>query len=860
MKIFRSISFYCFIGLVVSSAVSAEKPGDEIYQTGFLSKEDALKSIELPEGYKLELVLSEPEIEEPVMAAWDGNGAMYVVQMRTYMQDADATGEQEPKSCITRHEDTNGDGKYDKHSVYADNLLLPRFVLPLDDRVIVGITNTLDLWTYRDTTGDGIADEKIKIYEGGKRGGNMEHQPSGLMWGLDNWLYLTYEAKRYRFTDGKLEVEKLPTGNGQWGLTQDNWGRLYFSRAGGETPAEGYQQPPIYGPMKLNGQEESNFRAVYPIAQVPDVQGGLRRVGENGGLNIFTGCAGQSVFRGDRLPEEMQDRLFIPEPVGRLIRRVEVDRKDAKTVLRNADPGTEFIRTRDINFRPIWSATMPSGQMAIVDMHRGIIQQGNWTAPKSYLRGIIDKWGLDKNIGKGRIYRLVHKDFEAGPQPKMLDETTAELVKYLSHPNGWWRDTAQKLIILREDRVSVVPALKKVLLEGKSELGRLHALWTLEGMGKLDSSMIVAALKDKSSIVRTSAVRVAEPFMAADDEAVVAAFKAPFPEDMEMIVQFLNSLQASGTANLTLAEVGAQIISKYGETEVVKAVLSAKNATANQALLAAAQRMHGERFAKSMERGKVIYEQLCFACHGADGKGTPMVGSLGEKLAPSFVGSARVLSTGASPILVILHGLTGEVDGKEYEGLMVPMATNDDEWIADITTYIRNSFGNEASEISPALVAKLRKDHSKRTEPWTVEELETLEPPALPFQKDWKLAASHKAGDFKLAFDGDPKSRYSTGSSMAAGMWVQVELPKKAHISGVLLDATGSDKDYPRGYEVQVSDDGKDWSKPVAEGKGKEALMDVSFPEVEAKFVRVTQTGKDRLFWSIHEMRLKGKY
>lgn len=851
--------FCILLSLGAAASVPAETPGEKVYQSGFLTKEEAHKSIELPEGYRLDLILSEPEVTEPVMCAWDGNGVMYVVQMLSYMQDADATGEQEPKSRITRHVDSDGDGTYDKHSIYADNLLLPRFVLPLDDRVMVGLTNTLDLWTYRDTTGDGVADEKLKVYEGGNRGGNMEHQPSGLMWALDNWIYLTYEAKRYRFTNGKLEVQALPKGNGQWGLTQDNWGRLYYSRAGGEVPADGYQQPPIYGNLQLAGQEEAGFRKVYPIAQVPDVQGGVRKVGPNGGLDVFTGIAGQSVFRGDRLPEEMRDKLFIPEPVGRLIRRVVVDRKDAKTVLRNADPGKEFIRTRDVNFRPIWSATTPGGQMMIVDMHRGIIQQGNWTRPGSYLRGIIDKWGFAKNIGKGRIYRLVHKDFEAGSQPRMLSEKTPELVAHLSHPNGWWRDTAQKLIILRDDRDSVVTLLEHMVREDGSELGRLPALWTLEGMGKLDPSLVAAALKDKSSIVRTSAVRVAEPFMAAEEKTVVAALQEPFPDDMEMAVQYLNSLQASGTKNPALVAVGAQVVSNHGESEVVKAVLNAKGSAANDALLVAAQKKHGERFAQSMARGKVIYEQLCFACHGADGKGTPMEGQPGEFLAPSFAGSPRIIGSGENAVRVILHGMTGLVDGKEYEGLMVPMASNDDQWIADITTYIRNSFGNAAPAISPQFVTALRQKHSDRKEPWTLEELEKLEPPSLPFNNSWKLSASHNGAEFKAAFDHNMTTRYTSKQSMAPGMWVQVELPVKTKLSGVVLDAGSSTNDFPRGYTVQVSDDGKSWSKPIAKGQGKSALLEIKFPTVEAKFLRITQTGAHKLYWSIHELRLMGK-
>ena len=233
-------------------------PGDDVYQRGFLSIEDSHKSIELPDGYSMELVLSEPQVEEPVAMAWDGNGVLYVVEMRTYMQTADATGEQEPLSRISRHEDTNGDGTYDKSTVFIDKILLPRMVLPLDDRVMVGITNTLDLWNYSDSDGDGVADQKTKIFAGGGRGGNMEHQPSGLIWGLDNWIYITYQNVRYRYTKGVFKTERLPRGGGQWGLTQDDDGRLYYSTGGGENPAFFFQQPPIYGMFDVSGQTEGN--------------------------------------------------------------------------------------------------------------------------------------------------------------------------------------------------------------------------------------------------------------------------------------------------------------------------------------------------------------------------------------------------------------------------------------------------------------------------------------------------------------------------------------------------------------------------------------------------------------------------
>lgn len=848
-----------------AAAGLAAEPGDTIYQRGFLSKEDAHRSIELQDGYSLELVLSEPHIGEPVACAFDGNGVLYVVEMLTYMQNADADGEQAPKSRISRHEDTTGDGVYDKHSIFIDGLLLPRMVLPLDDRIMVGVTNTLDLWTYRDTTGDGVADEKVKIFEGGPRGGNMEHQPSGLIWNLDNWIYITYENQRYRFTDGRLEVEKIPRGGGQWGLTRDDWGRLYYSAAGGENPAFFFQQPPVYGMLDLPGQTSADFRRVFPIAEVPDVQGGRARVGPNGGLNHMTGCAGQEIFRGDRLPADLRGQLIIPEPVGRLVRRATVERRDGMTVLDNAYPDSEFIRTRDINFRPVWSATAPDGRMLLVDMHRGIIQQGNWTRPGSYLREVIDRWGLDKNIGNGRIYRLVHPDFEAGPQPRMLDEATADLVAHLSHPNGWWRDTAQKLIILRDDRDSVVPALNHLARHGATELARSHALWTLEGIGAIDGPTAAAALADPATMVKVQALRVAEPLIAAADPQVVSAVlklgESIDDTDAELALQLLNSIHRSAVGDERLLAVAGNTARTFAANPAVAAVVRLGDGARAEALAAAEGRKANAALAKSMEHGNTIYSQLCYTCHGADGKGTPMPDNPGQMLGPSLIGSPRVLGSGGSLVRSILHGMTGPMeDGKTYPGQMVAMESQDDEWIANVSTYIRNAFGNKAPPISPKFVAAVRNDSAGRNEPWTLDELEALEPVALANRDQWTIRASHHTSKCAAMIDGNPATRWDTGSSQSGGEWVVIGFPKLTRIAELVLDASSSNRDFPRGYEVAVSLDGKEWSEPLATGAGNGPVTTIALPLPEAKFVRITQTGAvNGLYWSIHDLRINGK-
>ena len=138
-----------------------------------LSPEESLKTIQIPDGYELQVVASEPMIQEPVDCVWDGNGNLYVIEMSTYMQDADATGQFDRTSRVMKLTDTNGDGKMDKSSVCVDGLLLPRMILPLDDRILICETDTLDIYAYRDTNNDGKADEKKIWYKGGPKQGNL---------------------------------------------------------------------------------------------------------------------------------------------------------------------------------------------------------------------------------------------------------------------------------------------------------------------------------------------------------------------------------------------------------------------------------------------------------------------------------------------------------------------------------------------------------------------------------------------------------------------------------------------------------------------------------------------------------------
>ncbi|BCX46812.1 glucanendo-1,6-beta-glucosidase [Haloferula helveola] len=822
-----------------------------------LSVEDSLGTFELPPGYRLEPVLTEPQISEPVVCAFDGNGRMYVAEMRTYMQDADATGEQKPLSRVSLHEDTDGDGRMDKHSVFADGLLLPRLVLPLDDRVLIQETNTLDIFSYRDTDGDGVADEKELFFKGGPRGGNMEHQPSGLIWSMDNWLYTTYSAFRIRYNPGGAPLKEPTAANGgQWGLCQDNQGKPWFVNAGGERGPINFQQPIVYGGFNMNDQFEEGYKEVHPLVGIPDVQGGPKRFRpETQTLNHFTATCGQEIFRGDRLPEELRGDLLFSEPVGRLIRRSKVTVDDGVTKLSNAHPGSEFIRSFDPNFRVVNMVTAPDGCLYLVDMYRGIIQQGNWTKKGSYLRGVINEYGLDKNIGAGRIYRLVHEDFERGPQPKMLDESPAELVAHLEHPNGWWRDTAQKLMILRGDK-SIAGALEKQALGSESVFARMHALWTLEGLGVLKAETVRKAMADEDPRVRATAVRTSEwLFKHGDDSLSSDLTKLAGDPDPQVVIQTMMTAKhlklpewkatvtAATTANISrgVQEIGRALAGDGGAAQ--------KPASA----LTKAERA-------SYQRGMKIYQSLCFSCHGEDGYGTVLPEEKNQRLAPPLAASPIVTGHPELAVKVLLHGLSGPVDGKEYPGEMIGMASNGDQWVADVLTYVRNSFGNGSSAISKSQVSGISKSVGKREEPWTEKELFAHSPHALDGCSEWKLSASHGKDSLVHAVDGKLDTRFTTSQSMAPGMWLQVELPETENISGMMLDAAGSKGDYPRGYKVEVSTDGKQWSKPVAEGKGTGPRTEIVFgQEVPARFVRVTQTGKNRLYWSVHQMEIWGR-
>jgi F5/8 type C domain len=215
---------------------------------------------------------------------------------------------------------------------------------------------------------------------------------------------------------------------------------------------------------------------------------------------------------------------------------------------------------------------------------------------------------------------------------------------------------------------------------------------------------------------------------------------------------------------------------------------------------------------------------------------------------------------------VLLHGLTGELDGKNYPGgVMAPMGTNTDEWIADVASYIRNGFGNRATFVTPAHVAEVRKANP-RSSMWSFSELASSTPMPLLNQKEWKATASHSPERAADGINGSGATRWATTVAQEAGMWYQIELPQPVTVAEILLDTStnGRGGAIPAvaavGYRVQVSMDGATWSAPVAEGQGESPTTVISMKPMRARFIRITQTGKPQspVGWAIQRVRISG--
>ncbi len=844
------------------------------------SPEEEARRFWLPPGYRLEPVLADPTIEDPAEIRFDGNGRMYVVELRGYFETPEGVDLIPPIGRISRHEDRDNDGAYETHTVFVDHLVFPRFAMPFGaDSILTMETNTDEVWRYTDTNGDGIADRKDLFTTHFGRAGTMESQQSSLFWAMDNWLYSTVNAFRVRWTPGGVSREPTGPNGAQWGVTQDDDGKVWFQHGASGMP--GYFQFPVhYGSFAWPDQFEPDLNIVWgaPIL-IGDIQAGLPGTRmPDGSLVYGTAAAGNDIYRGDRLPGDLRGDYLYGEEVARIVRRLRPVKTEGLTQLRNVYPRSEFIRSLDPLFRPVDVATAPDGTIYIADMYRGIIEGAEWAKEGTYLREKIKQYQLDKVMHHGRIWRLSYDGIARDrTPPRMLSETAAQLVAHLSHPNGWWRDTAQQLLVLKQDR-AVVPALQRLARTRNDELARIHALWTLEGLEALTPGLVRELLGDADPRIRIQAVRASETLYKAGDRSFASEYRLlAQDEDPDVAIQAiltLNLLEAPDADAAIRTAMGANQARgvQFVADRILNPPVTGRRGGRGPAF--------GTEEQASLQRGETIYHELCFSCHGENGQGTPTPGGNGATLAPALAGSPRVTGHRDYIVNALLHGLSGPIAGQGYPQVMVAMDGNQDRWIADVASFVRNGFGNAAGLVTTGDVARLRASSADRKTAWTAAELEASLPRLLAPDATWKATASHAsqaapqpnvAGGFSYASSAAAALTFqgwSTGVAQEPGMWFQVELPTAARLTEVQFTSwtIGGGRGgpapawtYPRGVRLEVSTDGADWTSPVPEQVGYPQTMSVTFAPVSARFVKLTTTTADPAPWGMRLLRLYEK-
>lgn len=720
-----------------------------------LSVEDAIKSFEIAEGFAISPFAAEPMIEKPVALDYDPAGRLWVCEMIGYMLDIDGTDEDKPHGRIVVLEDTDGDGKADKRTVFLDNILLPRALAVYPDGLLFSDQKSLRFVKRNGLKPVGEPVVAVKDYI---QGGNVEHAANGLVRGLDNWLYNAKSSQRIRRDGDKWIVENTPF-RGQWGVAFDNFGRIYTNNNSQFLIGENIAPNLLEGNSALDTKTSSAVRLgsnkPFPVRVTPGLNRAYIQKSNGYDQNTLdpetykllsaTGAAGLTIYRGSNFPSEWVGQSLITESSVNLVKAIKVTESDGVLKAEHTYKDKEWLASTDERFRPVNIYNAPDGSVHLLDMYHGIIQHKTYVT--SYLREYYTKLGLDgPGKGHGRIYRITAKGRKIERVPDMDTLPNTDLVKLLVHPNGWHRDMAQRVLNSREADQETLDLLHRLVSMKDQSLGSIHALWTLEGMGKLTAAPIAAALKSGDKKLAISALWAASTLPHPELLKLENELIALKPANKETAVYLARSLGpiATPAAFLRLNDlvntskdkfVSAAAFSGLDHRETAfKAAIGDKTLDktlagwiekAGQKKGPSGPALKGKALA-SFQRGKDLYHgaAACFGCHSPDGSGI-----LG--LAPPVDNSEWVTGTPELLGKVLLHGMTGPitVNGIKYEtpAGMPALAGNPiftDENIADIMTYVRNEWSNKASPVQPDFVKKIRAETSSQLgRPYTEKDL-----------------------------------------------------------------------------------------------------------------------------------------
>jgi len=547
----------------------------------------ALASMVVRPGFAIELVAAEPLVMDPVAFAWGADGKLWVVEMADYPRGIDDKGKHGGR--VRFLEDTDGDGRYDRSTVFLDGLGFPSGVMPWRDGVLV--TCAPEIFYAEDTDGDGQADVRRTLFRGFSEG-NQQHRTNGLRYGLDHWIYCANG-------DSGGEVESIATGehvaiagrdfriqpdlgliDAQTGQTQflrerDDWGNWFGSNNANPmyqfVLADHYlrRNPHVAPPdPRVHVSDAPGAAPVFPASRT------AARFNDQNAVNRFTSACSAIVYRDDLFGPAFSASTFVCEPVHNLVHREVLYAREgiAFHSRRAADEEhSEFLASTDNWFRPVMVRTGPDGALWIADMYRQVIEHPEWI-PREWQERLDLRAGHDK----GRIYRVYPIGNPPRPMPRLSLLDAAGLVAALDSPSGWQRDMAQQLLIERGGN-KAVPALKSLTTDRERRpLARLHAICSLDGLGALDVATLITALDDPHAGVQRHAVRLAEPLLDKIPDVATAVARLVTTEDYQLQLQLAFSLGEwhaleSGKALAALAR------SATNDVYITAAVLSSVN-------------------------------------------------------------------------------------------------------------------------------------------------------------------------------------------------------------------------------------------------------------------------------------------
>jgi putative membrane-bound dehydrogenase-like protein len=505
---------------------------------------DSQREFVVRPGFRVELVAAEPLLRSPVAIDFDEDGRLYIAEFPEYNQYANP--KYAGKGCVRLLEDSDGDGTFEKSTLFADEVPMAAAVACWDGGVLVG--SAPEMLYCKDTNGDGKADVRRVVFTGFGTDPAGEGMLNSFRWGLDNRFHVSTsldgglvrpakqrDAKTVSVRgnvflfDPRTETFALSGGGGQHGMSMDDWGRtyvcgnsdpfhlvMYDSRDLTRNPH--LQAPPAAINIAPAGKYTKLHR-ISPIEPWRALRTRLRSQGlvpgsDEGGSpsGFFTGGTGVTVYRGDAFPPEFRGNLFVGDVSNNVIHRALAVPSGLLVVAKTAEADREFVASRDTYFRPVQLANGPDGCLWVVDMYRELIEGAAFLPPR-----ILKHLDVASGMDRGRIW-CVRPDGHKRRMPKLSKATTAQLVELLEHPNGWHRDTAARLLYQRQDRSAVEPLLR-LAAAAKTPLARAHARHALAGLGALDPSDVLAALVDPSARAREDALRLAEPFCR-DDQRI----------------------------------------------------------------------------------------------------------------------------------------------------------------------------------------------------------------------------------------------------------------------------------------------------------------------------------------------------